>query len=65
VVLPTVREAPGAIAGYWLAADGDTGNSIVVFDSEANARNAANSVTAGSGAVTIDSVTVREVVESL
>lgn len=64
VVLPVVRQAPGAKAGYWLEPADGHGNSIVIFESQEAAENAAKNVTADGGAVTIDSVTVREVVGS-
>ena len=64
VVLPMVREAPGVKAGYWLKPADGHGSSIVIFESQEAAENAAKHVTAEGGAVTIDSVTVREVVES-
>jgi hypothetical protein len=62
VVLPMVKEAPGAKAGYWLEPVDGNGSSIVIFESQEAAENAAKQVTAEGGAVTIDSVTVREVV---
>lgn len=64
VVLPMVRQAPGVKSGYWLEPVDGNGSSIVIFESQEAAENAANQVTAEGGAVTIDSVTVREVVES-
>ena len=43
-VVPRVAQAPGFVAGYWLAPEGDRGNSIVVFESEEAARSAAESL---------------------
>jgi len=67
-VVPGVSGAPGFKAGYWTrSTDGGETNglSMVVFDSEENARAAADRV---SGmlpeTVTLDSVEVREVVAS-
>ena len=42
-VVPRVKELPGFIAGYWTRSDG-VGRSIVVFDSEENARAASDLV---------------------
>ena len=36
-VVPRVKELPGFVAGYWTRGEG-IGRSIVVFDSEENAR---------------------------
>ena len=43
-IVPRVRELPGAIAGYWLEPQPGQGYSTVVFDSEDNARAAADLV---------------------
>ena len=37
-VVPMVSQAPGFVAGYWLAPEGNNGFSIVVFESEEQAR---------------------------
>jgi hypothetical protein len=60
-VAPRVSEAPGFIAGYWVDLGGDRGTSIIVFESEEAARTAADQVRSPE-AVSIDSVTVGEVV---
>ena len=39
-ILPTVRSAPGFVAGYWLEPAGDQGFSIVLFETEEQAREA-------------------------
>jgi hypothetical protein len=39
-VLPLIRQAPGLVAGYWMAPQGGHGWSVVVFESE-EAANAA------------------------
>ena len=43
-VVPAVKQAPGLVAGYWLApkqgSSGLEGFSVVFFDSEENARQA-------------------------
>ena len=63
-VVPTVKEAPGFVAGYWTrSADGGNGLSMVVFDSEENATAASERVREGApDSVTIEDVEVREVV---
>lgn len=67
-VVPTVSQAPGFKAGYWTSSDEGgqtTGVSMVIFDSEENARAAADRVRQGTPpTVTIESVEVREVVAS-
>jgi hypothetical protein len=70
-VVPQVSGAPGFNAGYWTwgTAGGETnGLSMIVFDSEENARAAGDRVSAiaadSPGDVTLDGVEVREVVAS-
>jgi heme-degrading monooxygenase HmoA len=63
-VVPGVSQAPGFQAGYWTR-DGDEGLSMVIFDSEANARAGAERVPSmAPQEVTVQSVDVREVVAS-
>jgi hypothetical protein len=69
-VAPAVRER-GAKAGYWLAAQGGRGVSIVVFESEDEARDMASVMQVGQPpapnapeGVTIRTVEVREVLAS-
>lgn len=68
-VVPRVKQAPGLVAGYWLEPGGDNeGTSIVVFETEEQARNAAQMVQQGSNpmpGVTVVHVETREVVASL
>jgi hypothetical protein len=62
-VLPMVKSAPGAIAGYWLAPEDGHGWSIVLFETEEQARQTAPP--AGSHPTefaTVDRVDFREVV---
>ena len=63
-VVPAVSRAPGFQSGVWLApsADGGEGLSVVTFDSEDNARQAAGMVrqSAPSNVEVLD-VEVREV----
>jgi hypothetical protein len=70
-VVPQVSGAPGFEAGYWTWSTGDgelNGLSMIVFDSEENARAAGDRISAIAAAapddVTLDSVEVREVVAS-
>ncbi len=44
-ILPTVRSPPGFVAGYWLDPADGQGFSIVLFESEAQAREAVPPVT--------------------
>ena len=64
-VLPMVRQNPGVLNGYWLAPpSGDQGLSIVLYDTEENARSAAGSIRTPPE-VQLLSAEVREVVASL
>jgi hypothetical protein len=60
-VVPRVSQAPGFVAGYWFAPAGDQGWSVVLFDSEEQARAAADRIQPPQN-VTIQNVDVREVV---
>lgn len=63
-VVPRVQQSPGFVAGYWTRSE-NQGLSMVVFDSEENARQAAGAVQANmppGDIVTLDGVDVREVV---
>jgi hypothetical protein len=71
VAVPRAREH-GAKGGYWLAAQGGRGVSIVVFETEDEARNAAAMFRVGEppaqdapGGVTVKTVEVREVLASV
>ena len=60
-VVPQVSAAPGFVTGYWTR-KGDTGLSMIIFDSEEAATNASERI--GSGvpdSVTLEGVEVREV----
>jgi hypothetical protein len=61
-ILPAVRSAPGFVAGYWLEPAGGQGFSMVLFDTEEQARESAPPVSdwAAPG-VTINGVEVRRV----
>ncbi len=63
-VVPQVASTPGFQAGYWTRA-GDSGLSMVIFDSEENARAQAERVpTTIPEDVNLEGVEVREVVAS-
>jgi hypothetical protein len=69
-VVPQVSSAPGFKTGYWTwSTEGElNGLSMVIFDSEENARAAGDRVSSIAASrpddVTLDSVEVREVVAS-
>jgi hypothetical protein len=65
-IVPSVSQAPGFVAGYWVRLEGgDEGNSVVVFESEDAARTVAEQIRAATEAnpgVTVDKVMIGEVV---
>jgi hypothetical protein len=63
-VLPLVKQAPGIIAGYWLATEAGHGFGITIYESEEAARAAAEMAKNGPRPdyVTWDSIEVREVI---
>jgi hypothetical protein len=65
-ILPTVRAAPGFVAAYWLDPEDGQGFSIVLFESEAEARQSVPPVSnwAAPG-VSITSVEFRRVAATL
>lgn len=62
-VLPAVRQRPGIIAGYWMP-QGTEGLSVLVFDTEENAKVAAAGITPPAP-VQLVSAEVRPVAASL
>lgn len=65
-VIPQVSQAPGLVTGHWLRPEDGQGLSVVVFESEDAARQAAERVpNMVPESVTIESVEVREVVASV
>jgi hypothetical protein len=63
-VVPAVSQAPGFTTGYWVRLEGEReGTSVIVFDSEDNARSAAERFQPPEG-VTLQSMEVGEVVAS-
>jgi hypothetical protein len=67
-VVPAASQAPGFVAGYWTRSEDNRGLGMIVFDSEDNARAAAEMVQSQGSpdpdAVTLENVEVREVVAS-
>lgn len=61
-IIPRVSQAPGFVAGYWNALGPDKGVSVVVFESEDQARAAADQIQPPGDFVSFDSVEVAEVV---
>jgi hypothetical protein len=66
-VLPRVQQAPGVVAGYWLAPQDGQGFAFIVFQSEEAARAAAEMAQTAPrpDSLTFDSVDVREVIEQV
>jgi hypothetical protein len=61
-VVPQVSQAPGFVAGYWTR-EGDSGLSMIMFDSEDGARGASERIPSGMPeGVELEGVEVREVV---
>ena len=65
-VVPRVKQAPGFVTGYWTRGEGDSGMSMLVFESEDAANGAAEFIRSqpDNDAVTLDNIEVREVVAS-
>jgi hypothetical protein len=60
--VPGVSQAPGFVTGHWTR-KGNTGVSMVIFESEEAAQGASERIRANSpDGVTVDDVEVREVV---
>ncbi len=65
-VVPAVSQAPGFVAGYWTRReDSDKGLSMVIFESEETANEAAGRIRSiAPEDVSVEDVEVREVVAS-
>ena len=63
-IVPRVSQAPGFVAGYWVRLeDSDAGASTIVFESEEQARAAADQIQPPPGGeASIESISVGEVV---
>jgi hypothetical protein len=67
-VLPTITDVPGFVSGHWLAPIDGRGLSIMIFETEDEARAMAEQMPAGREVneyVTVHSVEVREVAGSV
>jgi heme-degrading monooxygenase HmoA len=64
-VVPRISEAPGFVTGYWTR-KGNTGLSVIVFDSEdaanAGAERVRSTVSDVDAVATVENIEVREVV---
>ena len=63
--IPRLRQAPGFVAGNWVALDETTGTGMMLFESEEAAKAAAERIKTNppaGDAVTINSVEIGEVV---
>jgi hypothetical protein len=67
-IVPRIKEVPGLVAAYWVRLEGgDEGNSVIVLESEDQARAVAEQIRAATQAnpgVTVNDVSVGEVVAS-
>lgn len=63
-IVPRLSQAPGFVTGYWVRLEGgNQGRAVIVCESEETARAIAGQITPPpSGATTMDSVDVGEVV---
>ena len=66
-VLPAMKQAPGLVAGYWLASKDGEGLTVLVFDDEQSAQGAADGLGQAPRVdfATVGDVDVREVVAHL
>jgi hypothetical protein len=61
-VLPSIRSAPGFVAGYWLEPTDGQGFSVVVFETEEQARESTPPASSWAApGVAIDSIEIRRV----
>lgn len=65
-IMPALRAAPGFIAGHWLEPSGHQGFSILLFETEEQARRSVPPATSWTvPGVVIDRVDIRRVAASL
>ena len=64
-LIPQIKAAPGFVAGYWVRIDGTHGTSVVVFETEEQARAGAPPADGGAPGVTMTGVAVGEVLASV
>jgi predicted neutral ceramidase superfamily lipid hydrolase len=60
-VVPSTKQAPGFVNGYW-ARKGDSGMAMILFDSEEAAQNFSEQVSRPQEQVAVEDVEVREVI---
>ena len=60
--VPGVSQAPGFIAGYWVQTGENHGTSVIVFQSEEDVRRVVDQPAPETGALTVESVEVGQVV---
>ena len=66
--IPRLKQSPGFVGGYWVALDDGVGTSIVVFETEEQARSAAEQLKANpppAEAVTVSDIQVGRVVANV
>ena len=61
-LVPMISQAPGFISGHWVNVDGDKGRSMLIFESEEAAKQAAEGDQPPEAVVAIESVEFGEVV---
>jgi len=63
-IVPAVKQAPGFVTGYWTRSEDDRGLSMVIVESEEQARGLAEMIRSAppDDGVTLESIDVREVV---
>ena len=66
-IIPRVRQLPGFVAGYWLEPMVGKGMSVVIYDDEASARGALDTMSTKVGesptpGITIERIETREVI---
>jgi hypothetical protein len=61
-LLPPLRNAAGFVAAYFVALDNSRGVSVVVFETEEQAKNAAPPVGTEAPGVTLDTIQFGEVI---
>ena len=63
-LVPQVKSAPGFVAGYWVRVDDTHGTSVVVFETEDQARAGAPPADGAAPGVTMTGVSIGEVLAS-
>ena len=63
-LVPTIEQAPGFVAGYWIRLDDRHGTSVVIFEAEDQARAGAPPADGTAPGVKMTGVAVGEVLAS-